>query len=416
MKYCEEIRESGSWDIIVCGGGVAGVAAALAAARDGKKVLILEKTLTFGGLATNGGVNLFVAMCNGNGKQIIFGMADELIKLSWECSWTNTHETWRFNHPEKKSRLAGKFSPALFSLATSELLQKEGVEIYLDTIISGAVVENGHIEGIIVDSKSGREYLKAKMFIDATGDADLLKRAGVPTVDGKNYFTYFAYGMDLKSIEKALAEKNIGIATRHIAGGNADLSGGGQPVGRKLYTGVTKEEVTEYILENQKVLYDSIKGFDKNYFDLTFLPVMPQFRTTRRIDGNKTFTENFLYQHCEDSIGAVNDFQTAFKLFEIPYGALIRDGFDNVITAGRSVSASGYGWDIARVIPPAIITGQAAGNACCLALDSSKPIYSISVADLQNRLETQNVMIHFPDEYIPKGDEGPGMKDDNEHI
>ena len=161
---------------------------------------------------------------------------------------------------------------------------------------------------------------------------------------------------------------------------------------------------------------ENIKDYDRTKFDLTYLPVMPQFRETRRIDGNKTFSETSVYQHCEDSICAIDDFEKPFKLYEIPYGSLVRDGFDNVITAGRSVSASNYGWDLARVIPPAILTGQAAGNACCIALDDNTPIYRVNVSKLQKKLESQNVMIHFPDEYVPKGDEGPGMMDVNEHI
>lgn len=89
-------------------------------------------------------------------------------------------------------------------------------------------------------------------------------------------------------------------------------------------------------------------------------------------------------------------------LFEVPYRTLVRTGYDNMITAGRSASADGFGWDILRVIPPAILTGQAAGEAAVISLRSGAPIYAVDVPTLQSRLEEANVMIHFPDSYLPE--------------
>ena len=107
MRITEDVPFAGKWDIIVVGGGVAGVAAAVSAARAGKKTLITEKSLTFGGLATNGLINYFVPMCNGRGKQIIYGMADEMLKMSWKVGWTTTKECWGNDYPQKNGRLDG---------------------------------------------------------------------------------------------------------------------------------------------------------------------------------------------------------------------------------------------------------------------------------------------------------------------
>ena len=74
----------------------------------------------------------------------------------------------------------------------------------------------------------------------------------------------------------------------------------------------------------------------------------------------------------------------------------------NILTAGRSASGEGYGWDLLRVIPPAIITGQAAGEAATLAIKGKVGVGSISVRELQAKLERENVMIHFPDSYVPE--------------
>lgn len=88
-------------------------------------------------------------------------------------------------------------------------------------------------------------------------------------------------------------------------------------------------------------------------------------------------------------------------LFEIPFGTLVRKGVDNLITAGRSASAEGYAWDVIRVIPPAIITGQAAGVACAHALDENRPVWEINIHSLQEELQLENVQLHFDDADIP---------------
>ena len=76
-----------------------------------------------------------------------------------------------------------------------------------------------------------------------------------------------------------------------------------------------------------------------------------------------------------------------------------------MLTAGRCASAEGYGWDVIRVIPPAILTGQAAANAACLAIEENCGVAEVNIKKLQERLEEEKVMIHFPDEYVPKNGE-----------
>ena len=134
------------------------------------------------------------------------------------------------------------------------------------------------------------------------------------------------------------------------------------------------------------------------------MPGMPQFRTTRHIAGDYTFREEDAYRHFDDSIGAICDFSRADLLFEVPYRTLCRQDYPNVLAVGRIAAAEGFGWDILRVIPPAILTGQAAGVAAALALDAGVPIAEVDIPTLQEVLASQNVMIHFDDAWIPKGE------------
>ena len=96
---------------------------------------------------------------------------------------------------------------------------------------------------------------------------------------------------------------------------------------------------------------------------------------------------------------------------------LTRKEFPNLITAGRSAAGEGYAWDVIRVIPPAILTGQAAAEAAVLAIESGKPIAEVEIATLQQRLEQDdNIMIHFPDEWVPADTTKVELGPDEGHI
>ena len=392
-------------DVAVAGGGVAGVAAAVEAARSSKKVVLIEKTTQLGGLATIGLINLFVPMCNGRGVQIVKGMADEFLRLSVQYSFDTIPEDWRNGEPglgKSNQRLLSRYSAPIFSLVLCKLLNDLGVEILFDTIITGANAENGHIENLTLFNKSGYICCQADMFVDATGDADVLHYAGVPTVTGGNFHTYSAFIATLESCKKAVEHGDIGRLVSYKFAGAANLYGRGHPEGMPLWDGTDGDSVSRYLVTNQLELLESIKDDDRNQRDITLLPIMPQFRTTRRIDGEYTLRTQDAYSHFEDSVCAICDFDHKDILYEIPYRTLIRKGFDNVITAGRCVSAEGYAWDVARVIPPAILTGQAAGAAVCQAMDTGTAITDIDISVLQSKLENENVMIHFDDYLIPE--------------
>ncbi len=394
----------GSYDILVAGGGVAGVSAAISATRSGKKVLLIEKSLILGGLATLGIINLFVPMCNGRGKQIIFGMAEELLRESVKYGYDTIPLEWQNGEPGEnaKTRYVTRFSANIFALVLMDMLQNEGVELLLDSVVSKPVMQDGHCKGLIVENKSGRQYYEGKIIIDTTGDSDILYRAGVPTYQGGNYLTYCAISTDLKLMEKAIKKQDVGWAFRYAFGGNANLYGANHPEGMPLFPGTTAENVTDYIVKNQKLLFEKIKEQDRKTRDIVTLPGMAQFRTTRRLVGDYELKGEDAYMHFDDSITAVCDFEFRDRVFELPYRCLVKTGFDNLITAGRTVSATGWAWDVTRVIPPAIVSGQAAGIAASMAIDSQKPIYNIDVTELQKELENQNVMLHFDDSLIPE--------------
>lgn len=419
ILFKREIPEKGSYDLIVAGGGVAGAAAALAGARAGKSVLLIEKSTMLGGLATLGLINYFVPMCNGRGKAICKGMAEEFLHLSIKHGYDTLPAEWKNGEPETPTtvRYVTRYSASIFALELTALLDKAGVDLLFDTVVVEPVMEERVCKGLVVENKSGLSFYAGKMIVDATGDCDVLFRAGVPTVQGRNFHTYIAHGATLDTCKNAYDEKDISrlYGGMDFAGGHATLYGDHHPENMAYYTGTSSEDVNTYFVRNQREFLDKLADTDRHTREVTMLPGMAQFRTTRHIDADYTLTMKDVWRHFDDSVSAINDFDRRDFLYEIPYRAMIRHEYPNLIAAGRTIAGEAYAWDVLRVIPPAILSGQAAGSAAALAVETGKGLDAIDIKELQRRLADQNVMIHFDDAWInPNAD--PGRVDDNGHF
>lgn len=404
INFSKKLPASGSYDVIVCGGGVSGVSAAISCAERGKSTLLIEKSTILGGLATLGLINLFVPMCNGRGKQIIFGRCEKWVRESAKYGYDTIPDDWQKGEPKVPTdmRYLSWFSPYIFAEQMTEDVVNAGIDLKFDCNAVEPVMDGNVCYGVITFSKSGLEYYTCKMLIDATGDLDVMRRAGVPCKAGKNFATYMGKQITLDTCKEAVEKNNIYYAIKHVSGYSASLYGTNQPEGVPLWSGLTCDEVSDYIITNQLKMLDNIKTDGRLSREVTALPLMPQFRTSCRLIGDYTFTEKDVYRHFDDSVCAINDFDHRDYLYEVPLRTLCRNDYPNMITAGRSASAEGYGWDVIRVIPPAILTGQAAANAACLAIDSECDVSSVDIKTLQKMLEEENVMIHFPDEYVLK--------------
>lgn len=386
--------------VLVAGGGITGVAAAVAARRAGAQVLLMEKAALLGGLATNGLINWYEPLCDGQGRQLIFGLAEELLRLSIRYGDDTLPRVWREAarpvppervRPEKQhpdgGRYATFFSPTLFQLALDELLAAEGVQIRLDILAARPVMEGKRCLGVCCESKTGREFYPAAMVVDATGDADLFARAGAPCVQGLNYLSIVAHVCDTQAKPRVLKQ-------RRWAAKGADLHGTGHPAGYPLLAGVCCEDVTRFLLDGRKLLLDSLRDDDRTQRDVAALPAQAQFRTTRRIDGAATLTEAAQGRRCESSVGLACDFERPGDWYEVPWGSLYCAGYPNLLAAGRMISSSGWAWDVTRVIPVCALTGQAAGVAAALALRAGADVEQVSVPALQAELRRQGVLLH----------------------
>lgn len=387
------VTAAGSYDVIVVGGGVAGIAAAVAAARSDMRVLLLEKGIILGGLATAGLISWYEPLCDGNGKKMIGGISEELIRLSVQYGFDDLPKEWKQSSPpaNASTRYATHFSPTMFALALDRFLLDNGVTIRLDCLAAYPVMEGSHCAGIVAEEKNGKSFFAAGCVVDATGDAQILHTAGMPTRLGENFLTYVAHRTSCELAARLVESKNM-AAFRKWEFCGSDLNGKGHPADRELYLGETGQQITDFVLAGRRLLFDKLCSEDRTTRDITMLPSMPQFRTIRHIVGDYVFTGCEEGRQFDNAIGSCGDFRSRGKHYQIPYSTLYHRRFDNMLAAGRIISASGDGWEITRVIPVAALTGQAAGQAAALSIRSDVAVSDIDVHTLQKQLADSGVL------------------------
>ena len=380
-------------DVLVCGGGVAGVAAALAAARGGAKVMLIEREFLVGGLATLGLVSIYLPLCDGMGRQVSFGLAEELLRLSIvHGAEARYPDLWLDRDATKEERVEGKrfevrFNPQLFAIEAERLLVKEGVKLLYGTVASGVRVEGGRITHVVVENKSGRQAVAVGSVIDCTGDADLCKLSGADTAifeKGNILSCWYYYFMD-----GAYNLKTLGFCDSPE---EREVSNFKRVISPRRYCGVIGEDVSEFVIKSREAMLDSYLDITKDAstaFPVT-LATIPQFRTTRKLVGAYTLDESEVHTFMPDSVGLVSDWRRRGPVFEIPFGTLYTEKVKNLLAAGRCISVTDAMWDITRVIPDCAVTGEAAGVAAALSNDFT----ALDVSKLQAELSRRGVKLH----------------------
>ena len=367
-----------SYDVVVCGGGFGGIAAALAAARLGKKVLLLEKQYVLGGLGTAGIVTIYLPLCDGYGKQVSFGIAEELLRLSiTHGAEERLPENWLSadgKRDESTPRFQVQYNPHLFAILAEQLLTDAGVEVLYGTYVVGVDVQDGFVRHVITQNKSGRLAYGAGTVVDATGDADVAYMAGAPTATyGRGnkvsawYYRAGAEGYRLQMLDHPDA------ANQH-------------------FTGLDGDEIAAYVRSSHGLTLEHFLKLREK--DPTLWPVnmasIPQYRMTRRIAGEYTQDDTEMHTYVESSVGMVSDWRKRGPVYEVPFGTLYSAKVKNLLCAGRCTSVTDAMWDIMRVIPCCAVSGQAAGTAAAMATDMT----ALSVAALQAQLQKDGVVLH----------------------
>jgi len=380
----------GAYDVAVVGGGIAGAAAAIAAARNGAKTCLIEKAGALGGLATIGNVVHYLPLCDGKGNQVIAGLGEELLLASIRDGYAQLPAGWRQGGNEQerlKARYEVKFSPASMMLELEELTVKAGVELLYDTVFCDVVKQGSRIHALLVENKSGRLALVCKTVVDASGDADVCARAGEETESFRTNVAggWFHY---VKGKEVFLQPQ-----TRHFTADPSKLT-----QGIRGYSGADGRDVTAQILESRQMIRDRLAELRQKSPGMVlyplFIPTIATFRMTRRLKAAVELRMEDERKFFDDVIGMTGSWRTKGPIFYIPLRSLTAVRTENLITAGRCMSSAGECWDLMRAIPACAVTGEAAGTAAALAAQQAGGrLGEINVAALQAQLRKQSVIM-----------------------
>ena len=414
-------------DVLVVGGGPAGQAAAVAAARAGAEVMLLERFGYLGGLASGGMVLLLDDMC-GEREVSVGGLALEIIDRlerigacvtppKGDC-FRNDAEVrdrwvrWGFEELYGKKRpkpiiYSGAFDPEGWKQVSQEMVLEAGAKLRFHSWFSRAIVEDGAVRGVVVETKSGRQAILGRVVIDATGDGDVFASAGAPGVHGSYIMTLVHRLADVDTDAAIAFERADPAAAQKLDREVKQLLGGSWEMWWLLtprpgvvwcncphipgHDGLDPEHQTKIEIEARRRFMKVAEfvrahypGFQRAYI----LDAAPQLgvRQTRLLEGEYVVTKEDILERrtFPDVVARGRDYYT-------PYRSLVPKGIEGLLVAGRCYSATSEAQRISREIPPLMVMGEAAGTAAALSLESSVAPRKVDVSGLQKRLVAQGV-------------------------
>jgi len=392
-------------DVLVCGGGVAGTMAAVAAARRGAATILVERYGFLGGNATAGAVSQFNSWQTANGRRVVAGLAAEVVARLTRLGAARPHETFVMSNGHRMDRV--EYQPEVLKLVLDEMVAEAGVRPLLHAILLDVACDGRQIATVRLLTKSGIVTIRPRVLIDTSGDIDALKRAGARFLElgaGEALqpaTMMFRFGpIDFARFDAIPEQEMAALAKRGFEEGllaRAALHCARDPFSRDAWFNISRLAVdaTDAMalgraeIEGRRQAWNAacfIKAHVPGCADGQLIAFGTQVgvRETRRIEGDHVLTAEELLEpvQFEDAIAAGAypiDIHPAagggltYKTFgedhayQIPYRCLIPTAFDNALTAGRGVSATHEALAAIRVMTISMAVGQAVGTAAALA-------------------------------------------------
>jgi hypothetical protein len=428
----------GEYEVVVLGGGPAGIAAAVAAARAGRTTLLVERYGFLGGMGTAAGVTNFCGLhanVHGDIRQVVHGVAGDLLARIDILGGLNTP------HHLFGKTVAQAYDTAAYKIAADDLMVSAGVNVLFHALAAGVVMESpGRVKALLLETKSGRRAVLGRAFIDCSGDGDLAAWAGVPYEkgDGHGNMLYPSTMFRINGVDPQRAGRAWELIPRLMI--EAEAAGRYSfprktPIVRPQKSGIewrvnltqlanahgnamdgtNAQELSDAeILGRRQIaavanFLKEVPGFENSYI----VDIAPQvgIRETRRVHGLYMLTEADVLECAsfDDTVG-VNGWPLELHLKgdvefrwpkipesrgfnHLPYRMTVPVGLDNLWVAGRCASMTHEAQSAARVTGACFVMGQAAGTAAHLALKDATTAANVSIPTLQARLEAQGAYL-----------------------
>ncbi|UPY37531.1 FAD-dependent oxidoreductase [Sediminicoccus sp. KRV36] len=435
-EAAREIPLHARCDVLVVGGGPSGIAAAVAAARQGAHTILLERHNHLGGLSTGGLVIWIDRMSDWNGQLVIRGFAEEfLARLPAGARTGPAPALWGSRDAATAAWWSARTSafhgivthsptcdPEAMKLVAQEMLLESGAEILFHAWGAAPIVTDGAVRGVFFESKQGRRAILAGCTVDATGDGDLFAQAGAPyndDIDARDIHhcmntSWLFGGVNMPRYQRWRAEEpeafgaflqhgraRIRLFDKAFASWRDDVA---LFMGPRLsgYSAVDVEDLTAVEVQSHRLMADHLALYREGApgFEDAFLMLSaPQLgvRHARRLRGVAAVTRaDWDGRVRADEIGVSPSLAPKFPNISVPYGALVPEVLDGLLAPGRHLSCDPNSHSFLREIPQCWLTGQAAGVGAALAVARGVAPRAVSIAELQAALRAGGAHFSAP--------------------
>lgn len=441
-----------TFDVVVAGGGPAGINAAIASGRAGAKTLLIERYGFLGGMSTVALVYPWMTFHTNSGKQVIKGIAQEIVERLMDIDGSPGHlrDTVGFTYS------VTPYHPEKYKLLALEMLEEAGVQVLVHSFVDKVEVEGNQITSLGLATKSGPIRVLAKRFVDTTGDADIAYLSGAPCLKGRDQdhktqpmtMKFRMRGVNLEKVKEAMKANPSNfykktpideldqIPLTGVQGFYKEWNESGVPINRDqvlFFAGPEEDEVLvnctrvqgldgtdvfdltagekegrKQVLMMAEFLQKKISGFEKA--SISAVGTQIGIRESRRIDGHYALT-------IEDAVTG-RKFADTIALsgypidihdpsgkgvhakdiegdgsYGIPYRCLVPKKIENLLVAGRCISTTHEALATTRLTPSAMATGQAAGAAAALSITDQVVPKDLDIDKLRKHLADNGVVL-----------------------